>query len=387
MPFATGSVQVVRIFGIRIGVSPSWFVVLFVLIYWLSSYFRNILGGSSTEGYLVAVAAALLFYVSLVMHELGHALAARRQGITVQRIDLWLLGGVAVLDSEPRSPGREFAVAAAGPAVTLLVVVVCALAATVADSSSHFLDVARLQVTTSASPAYVLLSFLATMNLVIFVFNLIPAFPLDGGRIALAAAWKATGDRAKAQRVAGRAGLGFAYLLGGIALFLLLRNDVANGIWFGVLAYFLAGAARASVARGTLDDRLQRVTVADVMERDPLTLSADTSLIEAHDKLFEPGGWPFVAVTGHDGRFVGVLRRDTLDRELAAGRPALTVGEALGDDAADWSVDPDQPLEALLSAEGLERADAVFAVDAQGMVRGVVTRDGLRRVLTAATGR
>lgn len=386
MPFATGSVQVVRIFGIRIGVSPSWFVVLFVLIYWLSDYFRNILGGSSTEGYLVAVAAALLFYVSLVMHELGHALAARRQGITVQRIDLWLLGGVAVLDSEPRSPGREFAVAAAGPAVTLGFVIACGLAATIADSSSHFLDVARLQVTTS-SPAYVLLSFLATMNLVIFVFNLIPAFPLDGGRIALAAAWKVTGDRAKAQRVAGRAGLGFAYLLGGVALFLLLRGDVANGIWFGVLAYFLAGAARASVARGTLDDRLHTVTVADVMERDPLTMPGDTSLIEAHERLFAPGGWPFVAVTDADGRFLGVLRRDVVEREIAAGRPALPVSEALGDDAADWRVEVDEPLESVLAGEGLVRADAVFAVDAHGAVKGVITRDALRRVLTAAAGR
>jgi Zn-dependent protease/CBS domain-containing protein len=387
MPFATGSVQVVRIFGIRIGVSPSWFVVLFVLIYWLSSYFRNILGGSSTEGYLVAVAAALLFYVSLVMHELGHALAARRQGITVQRIDLWLLGGVAVLDSEPRSPGREFAVAAAGPAVTLVFVVVCGLAATLADSSSHFLDVARLQVTTSASPAYVLLSFLATMNLVIFAFNLIPAFPLDGGRIALAAAWKLTGDRAKAQRVAGRAGLGFAYVMGGVALFLLLRNDIANGIWFGVLAYFLAGSARASVARGTIDDRLQRVTVADVMDRDPLTVSGDTTLIDAHDRLFAPGGWPFVAVTDADGRFLGVLRRDVVDRELAAGRPALAARDALGDDAADWRVDVDDPLETVLAGDGLTRAGAVFAVDAQGVVKGVVTRDALRRVLTAAAAR
>src|SRR4051812_8488819 len=153
--FGTGSIQVVRIFGIRIGVTPSWFFVLFLFIFLLSGSFQAVLGGSNTQAYVVAVGAALLFYVSLVLHELGHAFVARRQGIRVDRIDLWVFGGMAMLDREPRSPGAEFAVAAAGPVVTALVVVVCALAASVVDTSTHFFDAALLRSTTSASPAYV----------------------------------------------------------------------------------------------------------------------------------------------------------------------------------------------------------------------------------------
>ena len=118
MPVGTGSIQVMRIFGIRIGVSASWFVVLFLMIFLLSANFQSVLDGSDTEAYLVAVGSALLFYVSLVLHELGHALVARRQGIDVQRIDLWFFGGLAQLSREPRSPGAEFAVAIAGPIVT-----------------------------------------------------------------------------------------------------------------------------------------------------------------------------------------------------------------------------------------------------------------------------
>src|SRR5947209_7606481 len=132
-----GSIQVMRILGIRIGVNASWFVVLFIVIISLSGSFKTILGGSGTEAYLVAVGSALLFYFSIVLHELGHALVARRLGIRVDRIDLWIFGGLAQLRSEPETPGAEFAIAVAGPIVTLAILVACALTATLVDSSSH----------------------------------------------------------------------------------------------------------------------------------------------------------------------------------------------------------------------------------------------------------
>src|SRR5207237_994637 len=143
---------------------------------------------SRTQAYGVAVGCAVLFYASLVLHELGHALVARRQGIGVERIELWFFGGLAQLRGEPRSPGAEFAVAVAGPLVTLTIFVVCAAAAALVDSSSHFIDAALLRSSANASPAYVALSFLAAMNALLFVFNLAPGFPLDGGRMLFAGA-------------------------------------------------------------------------------------------------------------------------------------------------------------------------------------------------------
>src|SRR3954452_24303646 len=121
-----GSIQLARLFGIRIGASRSWFVVLFLMIYWLSAFFdRTLAGYSNTTAYAVAVAGTLLFFVSLVLHELGHALVARRNGIGVSSIDLWLFGGLARLRREPGSPGQEFRIAGAGPAVTFGIVVAC----------------------------------------------------------------------------------------------------------------------------------------------------------------------------------------------------------------------------------------------------------------------
>src|SRR5947209_6397248 len=206
MPTGGGSIQLGRIFGIRIGVTPSWFLVLFLFLFWLSQSFRDVLHGSDTQAYGVAVAAALLFYASLVLHELGHALAARREGILVERIDLWLFGGLAQLSDQPRTPGAEFRIAAAGPLVTLLIAAACSGAASLVNGGSRFLDAATLNAGTSGSAAFVLLSFVAAMNVLLLAFNVLPAFPLDGRRIALAAAWPGTGDRGRATRIGGRLG-------------------------------------------------------------------------------------------------------------------------------------------------------------------------------------
>src|SRR3954462_7648006 len=125
-----GSIQLARVFGIRIGASPSWFVVLFLMIYYLSGLFDDLLVGySNTTAYGIAVAGTLLFFVSLILHELGHALVARRNGIGVASIDLWFFGGLAKLTREPATPGQDFRIAAAGPFVTLVLFALCVGAA------------------------------------------------------------------------------------------------------------------------------------------------------------------------------------------------------------------------------------------------------------------
>ncbi len=150
--FGDRSIQLFRVFGIRIGASPSWFIVLFLMIYWLSGYFQTVLTSSSnTVTFGIALAASLLFFVSLLLHELGHALVARRQGIGTSGIDLWLFGGVAKLTRDSQTPGEEFKVAAAGPAVTALIVVICLAAATLASHVGGVVDTATFK-TVSTTP-------------------------------------------------------------------------------------------------------------------------------------------------------------------------------------------------------------------------------------------
>jgi Zn-dependent protease len=373
-----------RVFGIRIGASPSWFVVLFILIYLASDYFRDVLGGSVTQAYLVAVAAVLLFFVSLVLHELGHALVARREGIEISGIDLWLFGGVAKMARDTTSPGAEFKIAVAGPVVTLVIVAVCVGLSLLVQSGSA-LEVARLASDAQASPTLALLGTLASINAMLLVFNLIPAFPLDGGRIARALVWRITGDRNRATRTAGRIGEGFAYLLIGVGIFLAASGHLFNGLWLAVLGWFIAQSARAAVASTAFTERIDGITVADIMDAQPVSMPASTTASQAQDEYFLRYRWDWFPVVDEHGRFLGVVREPRIDAEIAAGRPALAVGELVeSDDAEAWRVRSDSPLESLLGDEGLRDRGALMAVDADGVLRGVVTIDQVRRALTAA---
>ena len=378
------SIQLVRIFGIRIGVSVSWFVVLFLFIFYLSDTFRDQLGGSQTEGYVVAVAAALLFFGSLVLHELGHALVAQRSGIEITGIDLWFFGGLAKMSRDTNSPGEEFRVSAAGPAVTLVIVAVCTAIGVLIDGDAFF-DLAVFNATTGReSPAMALLAWLAAINALLFLFNLIPAFPLDGGRIFRSILWKLTSNKATATRWAGYTGQFGAYAMGGFGLYLLLRGNPVNGLWFIVLAFFLGSAARGAVVQSAVDERLEGVTVGDVMDPHPYTVPADLTVLEAHDRVFAANEWPWVPVTEPDGQFAGVLHREAVDHALAAGQPALTARDIAREDGWRWRIDMDEPLEALIGTDGMRHLGAVFAVDANGVLRGVVTVDQVRRALSPA---
>ena len=383
--FGDRSIQLFRISGIRIGASPSWFLVLFLMIYWLSSYFRDVLvDSSSTVSFGVAVAATVLFFVSLLLHELGHAMAARRFGIGTSGIDLWLFGGVAKLTRDSKTPKEEFVVAAAGPAVTAIIVGVCIGAGALASKMTGVVDTATFQ-DVSTTPSIALIGWLGLINLVLLIFNLIPAFPLDGGRIARAIAWKLTGDRSRGTRFSARLGELFSWLLIGLGIFVFIRGDVVSGLWFGFLGWFLGSAARGAVAGSRFSDALEGVTAGDVMDEQPVTIPALTTALDASDRYFGLYRAPWFAVVDELGRFEGIIQSTTVDTAVAEGRPALTVRDLL-DPAAEpeaW-VTRDTPVEALLSLDAVRRLGAVIVVDADDRLCGVVTADQLRRALASA---
>ena len=366
-----------RIFGIRIGVNASWFLILFLFIFWLSQSFTDVLD-DETAGYAAALGAAVLFFGSIVLHELGHAVAARRSGIEVSGIDLFFFGGVMKMNRDTDTPGKEFFVAVAGPLVTLLLVLVGSAVGLLLAGSDDFFDAARLDGAAPSDVALLLISFLVTMNLILLVFNLVPAFPLDGGRIARAAIWKVTGDRGKATRVAAYVGQGFAVLLMAFGIFQALDGDAGNGIWLAVLGYLLFSSARAAVVQSAVTSRLEGVTVADIMDAEPVTIPANLPVSRAHEEFFlRYQGWPWFAAIEEDGRFAGLVFREAVEGVVQAGRDA-TVREVA---TASDEVRDDAPLEALLASEPLRRVGALMAVDADGRLRGVVTLEQVSRAL------
>lgn len=381
--FGGRSIQLAKIFGIRIGANPSWFFVLFVLIYLLTGYFGDVIVGSNGQAFALAVAAALLFFLSLTLHELGHAIVARRNGIGIAGIDLFFFGGVAKLTREAETPGAEFRIAVAGPVVTAVIVGICFGIGVLLSHVGAVSDVAVYR-NHRTTPLYALLGWLASINVVLLAFNLVPAFPLDGGRIARAAAWKLTGDRNRGTRFSGRAGQAFAFALAGFGLYVMNTGDSLNGAYTLVLAFFLYQAARGAVISSNFSERIGGITVADVMDSEPVTMPGETKALEAEDDFFLRYRWPWFAVVDPRGRYLGVLRHERIEQALAQGRPAIDVAELVEDEPERFRIGRDQPLEALLGQPGLRDLGALMAVDAEGVLCGVVTVEQIRRALTAA---
>jgi Zn-dependent protease/CBS domain-containing protein len=377
--------QLARIFGIRIGVSASWFLVLFFLIYWLGhEYFPKILSASQTTTYLVAVAAALGYFASLILHELGHALVARRVGIPIAGIDLWFFGGLSQMRREPQTAGEEFKVAAAGPAVTFGLFALCLGVGALMASGEHVTDVALSKQGFTTTPALALVGWLAFINGVLLIFNVVPAFPLDGGRIARAAIWWRTGDRNRATHLTGRSGQALALALGLLGLWTFASTGSILGLFTMLLAFILYQAAGGAVQQGALGRRIQNVTVADIMDREPVTIPADVTLLDAQEQFFLRYRWPWFAVVDPARHFLGVVRLQRVESEIAAGRPALTVVDVLEEDMP-VRITEEAPLESLLGSEGLGRLGAMVAVDSDGVLQGVVTLAQVRQALSPAT--
>jgi Zn-dependent protease len=377
--------QLARVFGIRIGVSTSWFIVLFFLIYWLSQeYFPMLVGGSKSTDFAVAAAGALGYFGSLILHELGHALVARRLGIPIVGIDLWFFGGLSQMGREPQTAGEEFKIAAAGPAVTLALLGLCVAAWALLASGGSFTDVALPRAGFTTTPTLALVGWLGFINALLFLFNIVPAFPLDGGRIARAAIWWRSGDRNIATQGAGRSGQGFALLLGILGALEFASADPFLGGVTMLLAFLLYQAASAAVVQGALGRRIQHITVADIMDREPVTIPAEVTLLDAREEFFQRYRWQWFAVVDPTRHFLGVVSEKRVESEIAAGRPALPVLDVLEDDLS-VRIGGEAPLESLLGSEGIGRLGAMVAVDGDGVLQGVVTLAQVRKALSPAT--
>jgi len=378
-----GSFQLGRIFGIRIGVDFSWFLVLFLIIWNLSDYYKDAAPGSNA--FVLAVLSALLFFLAILLHELGHAWVAIRNGIPIIGIDLWMFGGVAKLGRESTSPGVEFRIAVAGPLVTLAIAALCFVLGSAISSSSDVLNSSQFESDVTGSSTAVL-GYLTSINVILLVFNLIPAFPLDGGRIARAIAWKLTGDRNRATRFAamlGRLG-GYGMVAFGGYLFF-ARGSTVTGLWLAFIGFFLASAARSAEESAEFSGRIEHIRVADVMDEEPVAIRDDAPVIEAERTYFMRYGWPWFPVVDASGRLVGVVSHEAVESVPAEERETRTVGTVMArdDGSSGLRVRLEEPLETLLSQEGLARLGAIMAVDGEGVLRGIVTVDAVRRALQA----
>jgi Zn-dependent protease len=390
------SIPLVRIFGIRIGVDPTWFLALFLFIWWLTDYYQTAMPGSEdSSAFALATLSTLLFFLSILLHELGHAVVAIRNGIHIAGIDLWLFGGIAKMSRDTQSPGVEFRVAVAGPVVTLVIALVCAgLGVLVAGSWDDFGNSAAFDAEGTAGGLNAMLAFLVSINVLLLVFNLIPAFPLDGGRIARSIIWKATGDRTKATNSAATLGQGFSYILigAGIAGFLgatlplLGEIDFVSALWLVFIGMFLGQAARSATYQSAVLSRIEGITVSDVMDAEPVAVPGHMHVGDALHEYFLRYRYDWFPVVDRNGQFLGIVDRERAERIPEDRQRVFTVGEILRAEDDNVRVRSDEPLEALLGSPALMRLGALMAVDRDGRLQGIVTWDQVRRALQQPTG-
>ena len=381
------SIRLFNLFGIRVGADRSWFLILFLLIFWLSGDFRQALHSSDAVAYATTVVTVLVLFGSMIIHELGHALVARRQGIEVERIDLFLFGGMTPLARDAQTPGEEFKVAGAGPLATFLFVLFC-LAIDLAIVGPHrLIHAAELDGTVRITPVLLSLSWLLFWNVLLLMFNLVPAFPLDGGRIARAIVWRVTGDKTRGTRVSAKLGQAFAVLLAGVGIWLLLSYRSFTGLWLIAIAFLLGQSARGALMQTAMNARMEGVTVGDIMDPQPVAIVSDTAVSQALEEYFHRYGWPWFPVIDGDGKLLGVVRRERLQTTMDGGEGWLTVGAVLDTDlGGSWQIDESRPLTEMLSSDSFARLGAVLAVDRNGVLRGIVTVGRLRRALQSVFG-
>jgi len=366
----TSSFRLGRVAGIEISAHWSWLLVVTLILWSLTDgVFPETNPGLSDGSYFaMALAATLLFFVSLTLHELGHAVEAKREGIAIDGITLWVFGGVARISGQFPSAGAELRVAVAGPVVSLVLGVVFVAAALLLPLPDAIDGVAV---------------WVGYINISLLLFNLLPALPLDGGRVLRALLWKRRGDFVSATRTAGALGRGFGQLMiaGGLAL-ALLAGDL-GGLWFVFLGWFVLGAAEAELAAAKAREALAGLVVADVMVQDPAVVDADVSVQEFLDRVFLRTRHTAYPVLDPTGAPVGIVSF----RQALAVPPedrAVTTVHAIATPLSHACVDPSMPLSEvmpLLSKGELRRV----LVCRDGRLEGLLSLTDVARVIEART--
>jgi Zn-dependent protease/CBS domain-containing protein len=288
----SGNISLGRIGGVEVRVNWSWLVVLALIVWTLADgVFPSQNPRLSRDTHLaMAVVAALLFFASILLHELGHAWAARREGLEVDGITLWLFGGVSQFKGGFPSAGAEFRIAIAGPLVSLVLGVVFVLIA-IAGLPSAVDGVA---------------AWLGYVNLALLVFNLIPALPLDGGRVLRAALWQSKGDLGWATRVGTDIGRVFGYLFIGLGVAMFIFQGSFSGAWLAFIGWFLLQAATAEARYIATEAALHGLRVRDLMVRDPVTVDGDLTVGQFMDEVARSRRFTTYPVVD-GGRAIGLL--------------------------------------------------------------------------------
>ena len=367
-----GTIRVGNLFGIPFYIHPSWFLVL-GLVTWsyssgLAAQFPQLSAGLAL---LLGLMTALMLFASVVAHELGHSFVAIRQAIDVKSITLFIFGGLASLEKESKTPGEAFWVAIAGPLVSLLL---CGI-------------VTAIGVTTAASgPLAAILGVLASVNLALALFNLIPGLPLDGGNILKAIVWKITGNPYKGVTFASRVGqiFGWVAVLSGV-LPLLLFGSFGN-FWNLLVGFFLLQNAGNAAQFARVQEKLTGLTAEDAVTQDSPIVSANLTLREfADERVISGQNWHRFLVTDDHGQLVGAIAVDNLRTIPTALWSETQVKEVMRPITESTTVQSDQPLLEAMQLLEQQKLSVLPVIRENGVLVGILEKAAIIQLLQSRT--
>jgi len=366
-----------RIAGIRVGLNWSVLVVCALIAWSLATSLLPSASPGQTSGayWFAGAVSAVVFVVSLLAHELAHSVVAMRRGVRVDGITLWLFGGVSRISSDANSPGTQALFTFVGPLTSLVLGVVFYVAAVAVGGGSQ----------QGLLPAT--LSWLGYINITLGVFNLVPAFPLDGGRLLQSLIWLRTGDRLRATRTAARIGTGFAYLLiaYGLANFLIAGNPV-GGVWSIFLGWFLLNAARSEEAGGVLHQALSGVSVGDVMTPDPLQAPDNITVQDAIQGYVFASRHSTFPTHDVNGELSGLLTFAALKRVAPEDRATTLIKDITCPLATVAIASPADPVTDVLGASDGCSEGRTLVIDG-GRLVGIISPSDIRRIMQVSVSR
>jgi len=357
----SNAIKLFTLGGFDIKLDPSWFLIAGLITWTLSAqYFPATIPDQTPATYLIlAIIAMLGFFGSLLLHELAHSLIARRFGVQIKGITLFLFGGVAELEAEPKSAKAEMWIALAGPAMSLCLAIGFALLTAFAGAVSGGVALSTV------------LGYLTTINLIIAVFNLVPAFPLDGGRVLRAYLWHRHGDVLRATRTAAQSGTFFGHVLTILGVLAMFQGAVTAGFWYILIGIFVLAAARSAYQNQLMQATFHDKTARHVMIRNPITVSPELTLSEFVNQVMLRHRVSFAPVVA-DGVLIGQIDKDVLSAIDRDNWTSTRVGDVFAGLDVATTIPPDMPVSELLALMARTGSRKFLVVDDHRLM-GVVT--------------
>ena len=362
-----GSLRIGKIFGIDIYIHFSWIIIIVLMTWSLAVGWFPVLyhGFSAITDWVLGFLASVLLFVSVLLHELAHSVVARARGLPVKNITLFIFGGVSNIEKEPGSPGIEFQMAVVGPITSLLI-------GALALGLLYVLGIPN-------SALGAILGYLGFANILLGIFNLIPGFPLDGGRVLRSIVWKIDGNLRRATRIVTIVGQVISYLFILFGIWLFFVGYFIDGLWFGFIGWFLLSSAQAANSEVVLQSVLRGVTVGEVMNTAPTTVPANISLQRLVDEYFLPYGLRSAFVIQVD-RLAGLITLSDIRHVPREEWGQTLVGFAMIPRDRLHIVSPQQSLNDVLPLMAGRDVNQLPVVQDERLV-GVLSRDAIVRFL------